>query len=103
MSGNVSGGRKARETNKKLYGKDYYTRLGRMGGSTPTTTPKGFAADREKARLAGQKGGRSGVIMTPEVKSEIRRLFASGMNGSQIAGRIGVNHTTVYKYLGEIS
>lgn len=32
--------------------------IGSIGGKTPTKTPKGFAADRERARRAGVLGGR---------------------------------------------
>ncbi|HKX23669.1 MAG TPA: hypothetical protein VJM46_00380, partial [Candidatus Saccharimonadales bacterium] len=44
------------ETNKKKYGKDFYARIGAMGGKKGTTG--GFAANRDLARLAGAKGGR---------------------------------------------
>lgn len=56
MSGTVSGGRKARETNLKKHGKDFYRIIGSKGGQNGHTG--GFAANRELARLAGAKGGR---------------------------------------------
>jgi len=56
MPGTVKGGQMAAETNKKKYGKDFYARIGAMGGKKGTTG--GFAANRELARLAGAKGGR---------------------------------------------
>jgi general stress protein YciG len=56
MPGTVNGGRQAAETNKKKYGKDFYARIGAVGGKKGTTG--GFAANRELARLAGAKGGR---------------------------------------------
>ena len=37
-------------------GEDFYARIGRIGGRIGTTG--GFAANRELARIAGQKGGR---------------------------------------------
>lgn len=37
---------------------DFYKKIGRKGGSAPTDKPKGFAADPERAKLAGKKGGR---------------------------------------------
>lgn len=52
------GGRKVAITNKKLYGEDYYKRIGAMGGKAQTTKPKGFAANRALARSAGAIGGR---------------------------------------------
>lgn len=56
MAGTKAGGRKAAATNKAKYGKDFYARIGQMGGKLGTTG--GFYANRELARTAGQKGGR---------------------------------------------
>lgn len=56
MPGTVKGGQLAAETNKQKYGKDFYARIGAMGGKKGTTG--GFAANRELARIAGAKGGR---------------------------------------------
>lgn len=56
MSGTVKGGKKAAETNKKRYGKDFYKRIGSEGGKKGTTG--GFAANPELARIAGRKGGK---------------------------------------------
>lgn len=59
MAGTVEGGKQAAETNKKRFGGDFYSKIGNIGGSvTNTKTPKGFAADRERARTAGALGGR---------------------------------------------
>lgn len=55
LSGTLEGGIKARETNKKQYGKDYYSRIGQIGGSKKVK--KGFAMNRELARTSGAKGG----------------------------------------------
>lgn len=56
MPGTIEGGKQAALTNKKKYGKDFYARIGAMGGRKGTTG--GFAANRELARTAGAKGGR---------------------------------------------
>lgn len=56
MAGTKSGGKAAAETNKKKYGADFYARIGAMGGKKGRTG--GFYANRELARIAGQKGGR---------------------------------------------
>ena len=45
------------QTNRDKYGSDYYQRIGRLGGIAPRSAPRGFAADRERARAAGRKGG----------------------------------------------
>ena len=58
MSGTKSGGVKARETNYKIHGTDFYKRIGRMGGKAGNPTNKGFANNIERARKAGSKGGK---------------------------------------------
>lgn len=55
MSGTKSGGKKAAKTNIRLHGKDFYKRIGQIGGRNGHTG--GFAANPELARIAGRKGG----------------------------------------------
>ncbi|MDD3480700.1 MAG: hypothetical protein PHW75_00520 [Patescibacteria group bacterium] len=57
MSGTKRGGIKAAETNKKRHGANFYKEIGAKGG-LKTGVKKGFAANTNLARLAGQKGGR---------------------------------------------
>lgn len=56
MSGNKAGGLKAAATNKKKYGKNFYKRLGQIGGHNGHAG--GFAADPERAKRAGAIGGK---------------------------------------------
>lgn len=56
MAGTRAGGKKAAQTNIKRHGKDFYKRIGAMGGANGTTG--GFAANPALARTAGAKGGR---------------------------------------------
>ena len=56
MAGTVAGGRAARDSNYAKYGRDFYKRIGAMGGKKGRTG--GFHANRELARIAGAKGGR---------------------------------------------
>lgn len=56
MAGTVKGGRAAAATNKAKHGKDFYARIGAMGGKKGRTG--GFAANPELARIAGAKGGK---------------------------------------------
>lgn len=58
MAGTSSGAKKARDAN---LAKDpnYYSKMGSKGGSTITKEPKGFAANPELAREAGEKGKRT--------------------------------------------
>ena len=59
MSGSRDGGRKAAETNKKKYGKDFYANIGRKGGSKSHPETRYFAMHPEVAKNAGAKGGRT--------------------------------------------
>lgn len=56
MPGTKIGGTKAAATNKAKYGKDFYARIGQMGGKLGRTG--GFYVNRELAREAGRRGGR---------------------------------------------
>lgn len=56
MPGNKTGGLKARETNLKKYGKEFYRIIGSKGGQNGHTG--GFAANPELARTAGALGGK---------------------------------------------
>lgn len=56
MPGTKIGGRKAAKTNIRLHGKDFYKRIGQIGGRNGHTG--GFAANPELARIAGRKGGK---------------------------------------------
>lgn len=56
MPGNKKGGQKAAATNKERHGNDFYARIGSKGGKW--SGPKGFALNPERAKLAGQIGGK---------------------------------------------
>ena len=56
MAGTKEGAKKALATNKKIYGEDFYKRIGRLGGKNGTTG--GFYANRELASIAGRLGGK---------------------------------------------
>lgn len=57
MSGTITGGIKASQTNKERHGSDFYKRIGSKGGKRGKTG--GFASNPELARTAGAKGGRT--------------------------------------------
>ena len=52
-------GIKAAKTMRAKYGKNYFERIGKKGGSRTNTKPKGFEANRSLARIAGAGGGRN--------------------------------------------
>lgn len=56
MPGTRAGGLKAAKTNRLRHGKDFYVRVGKLGGEL--SIGGGFAANRELAKEAGAKGGR---------------------------------------------
>ena len=65
MSGTVEGGRKTYETNIARHGRDFYAKIGQMGGRRSCNG--GFASDKvgpdgltgyQRARVAGSKGGK---------------------------------------------
>ena len=56
MSGTRAGGLKAAKKNLEN-DPDFYKRIGSIGGKSGTTG--GFAANRELARIAGRKGGKT--------------------------------------------
>lgn len=58
MAGTKIGGLKAMKTNQRLYGRDYYRRIGKVGGASPKTKPHGFMVMTPEQRSeAGRKGG----------------------------------------------
>lgn len=55
MSGTRSGGLKSAAKNKLLHGKDFYKRIGSLGGKAKNPN-KGFGSSHERAIAAGCKG-----------------------------------------------
>lgn len=73
MSATKEGGRKAALTNKSKYGKDFYARIGSLGGKASGAGE--FYGNSERARTAGKLGeslsSRKGVPMTLEHKKRM--------------------------------
>lgn len=66
MSGTITGGKNAAKTNKKRHGKDFYKRIGAIGGKNGKTggfAKKAFCncdlidVPHSKPQCAGKKGG----------------------------------------------
>ena len=57
MAGTKEGGQKARDTNLARYGKNFYARVGAIGGRSQIAS-KGFGGNPERAKMAGMKGGK---------------------------------------------
>ena len=84
MSGTVSGGKKAAQSNMKKHGKDFYKRIGQKGGKN--STRGGFASQKvgkdgltglERARLAGAKGGRKSRRKPRNVQEIAKRVTSA--------------------------
>lgn len=65
MAGTKEGGLRARETNLKKYGKDFYGKIGRMGGMNGNTggfkspkVGKDGLTGRQRASVVGVIGGK---------------------------------------------
>ena len=71
ISGTKEGGIHAAETNKKRYGKEFYSRIGKIGGHNGHTG--GFYANPELARIAGAKGGRNSKRGPAKKKTTIKK------------------------------
>ena len=81
MSGTVSGGKKAAQSNMKKHGKDFYKRIGQKGGKN--SKRGGFASEKigkdgltgaERAKLAGAKGGRISKRVPASIKELQERI-----------------------------
>jgi|GEM_PF-173035 len=92
MPGTVEGGKLAAKQNQLRHGKDFYARIGAMGGRKGHTG--GFAANRELARAAGRKGGlisRRGkaintqVAATPAIEVEVAESVEATKNDFDLA------------------
>lgn len=63
MAGTTAQGKAAAATNKKKYGPDFYRKIGAMGGKKTHESGQlaeiGFAANPDRARIAGTKGGKA--------------------------------------------
>lgn len=60
MAGTRLGGLKAKETNRKRYGKDFYSLIGKKGADSVNPKNRYWARNKEAARIAGRLGGLKG-------------------------------------------
>lgn len=110
MSGTLTGGLKTANTNKLRYGKNYYKELGQKGGKAPYKGKKGFAANPERARIAGAAGGRANKKNEKPTKSNFITMVVNNIrhkfSGDPLpTGSIfSPNNTTDHsKYINDIS
>lgn len=99
MAGNKAGGLKAAATNKKIHGDDFYARIGAKGGRNGHTG--GFAANRELAKIAGRKGGRTSKrdeakIWWDKNEDKIEYMLEKGMSSREISRVLGITMQRFY-------
>ena len=101
MAGTISGGKKCAATNKAKYGKDWYAKIGALGGKAGNTG--GFHANPELAREAGRKGGlvskRGKSLKTVQRVEKARKMHAAGATREKIANELNISVSTVDRYL----
>lgn len=57
MAGTVQSGKRAYQTNIRLHGKDFYKKMGHLGGIVSHPESRPFSTNPELASKAGRKGG----------------------------------------------
>lgn len=111
MAGTKEGGLKAAATNKAKYGDNFYSNIGKMGGSNGSPD-RGFGSEkvgkdgltgRERARLAGEKGGKKSKRgPSKQTKARIKRakkLLSEGLTIEQIAEKMEKTVPTICEYI----
>lgn len=105
MAGTREGGLKAAETNRKRHGKNFYQRIGQVGGSNGNTG--GFASNPELAKVAGRIGGlrsrrgpseRTQKILKRHGK-KILAMAAKGIYYGRIAEKFDINKGTCLRFI----
>lgn len=56
MAGTIAGGKLAAKSNKERHGESFYKDIGKLGGVVKSPK-KGFGSNRERASIAGARGG----------------------------------------------
>lgn len=100
MSGTRTGGLKAAAKNRKNQGKDYYQKIGRIGGSA-TTGMKGFALNHKRAVEAGALGGsisKRGPQYSIAFIRQTIKIYRKTLDVNVAADKMGVSRSTVLRW-----
>lgn len=110
MSGTKAGGIKARQTNLERHGSDFYVNIGKKGGMCGSTG--GFASDKvgkdgltgkERAKMAGRKGGRLSKrgkgydVIWERVKESVMQAREDGHSFKEISEAVGIPYGSLIK------
>ena len=92
MSGTLAGGQRAAATNRRIYGEDFYKKIGAKGGRNGRTG--GFAYNNALARVAGRKGGKvsrrtEGKEWWEKYGDQVMQLLQNGWSYTAIEKEIG--------------
>lgn len=104
MPGTKAGGLKARATLIEKYGKDYYSKMGKIGGMRGHTG--GFASNLALACVAGRKGGaiskRKGERINLDLYyNSIKDKYLGGESVKQLAREYGVSDGAMKRFLNQ--
>jgi general stress protein YciG len=100
MTGTPTGGARAAATNKEKHGEDFYARIGRRGGSNGKGPDYkgGFAGNKELARLAGIKGGRSHSPFNKINPDEFIKVWMDSESMSAVGRHFDIRPETAKRY-----
>lgn len=94
MSGTRAGGLKAKETNIKKYGNNFYNRIGSKGGKVGHTG--GFFGKPALAKIAGAKGGRKSRRDGTYTYTAVSEECSYSGSVSHLAKVLGVTEPSIY-------
>lgn len=86
MSGNVKGGKLTAKIVKAKYGKDFYRKLGQIGGKK--SRGGGFTGRPDLAQVAGSKGGKNRMKNAPRCSCGVLIARSSVRNKHEARGHV---------------
>lgn len=90
MGGNKTGGQKAAQKNKELYGENWYSRIGSIGGRKKGIK-KGFALiDKETLSEYGRRGGSKSRKQTYKQRDNFIELWNAGVPIPDMARKLKI-------------
>lgn len=100
MSGTREGGLKSAAKIRKSQGKDFYRKIGHIGGSA-TTGMKGFALNHKRAVESGALGGsisKRGPQYSIAFIRKTLKIYRKTLDANAVAYKMGVSRSTVLRW-----
>lgn len=88
MAGSVKGGKLSAQTNKTRYGKDYYKKVGKMGGKAHDARNSVKTIKEKYGDDFFSKIGKKGAIKRHQPKDFIERLYEAGAKVQEAHNRL---------------